>query len=81
MALHHLRDMLQALHHVLVHAATFQGDTHIGTRGVTQALRVDIEATTHDYIPFNQMLYPLVNGSPRHITLGSHILESDSCIL
>ena len=63
MALHDLGDMLQALHHILIHRTLLQGDAHIGTGGIAQTLRVDIEATACDDIGIDQMLYTLMNGS------------------
>jgi hypothetical protein len=81
MTLHHLGDMLQALHHILIHRALLKGYAHIGTGGIAQALGVDIEAAARDDIGIDEVLNTLVDGSTRDITLGSDILKRDTGIL
>ena len=81
MALHHLGDMLQALHHLLVHRAALQVDAHIGAGAIAQGLGVDIEAAAGDDVALDEALHTLVDGGTRHTTLGGHIFKRDTCIL
>jgi hypothetical protein len=71
----------QTLYHIFIHGAAFQRDAHIGAGGVAQTLGVYVEAATHDNAVLNEVLYALVNGSTRHVTLGSDILERNASIL
>ena len=80
-ALHHLRDELQALYHVLVHRTFLEVDADIGTGAVAQTLRVDIEAAASDDVGIDEVLNTLVDGCTGYITLGCHILERDTGIL
>lgn len=80
-AFHNFRNVLQSLHHFLVHVATLQVQSHVCTSRVTQALRVDIESTTSDETSFHQMLNSLVNGCTRDTTLCRYVLERDAGIL
>ena len=81
MTLHHLGDVLQLLHHVLVHRTLLQVDAHVGTGAVAQTLRVHVEAAARDDIGIDEVLHTLMDGCTRHIALGSHILEGDTGIL
>ena len=81
MALDHFGYMLQALDDILVHRTFLEVDAYIGTGTVAETLGVDIEAAASDDISIDEMLHTLMDGSTRDITLGSHILKRDSCIL
>jgi hypothetical protein len=73
--------VLEAFDDCLIHRATLQRDTYIGTSGVTQALGIDVKTTPHDDFTLNEVLNTLVNGSSRHVTLCGYILERDARIL
>src|SRR5574344_1525679 len=75
--LHNLRDMNETLYHLLVHTTLLKGDTHVCARGISKALGIDVESTTHDDITIYQMLNSLMDGCTGNITLSCHILERD----
>ena len=80
-AFHNFRNVLQSLHHFLVHVATLQVQSHVCTSRVTQALRVDIESTTRDKSCLHQMLHTLVDSCTGYATLCRNILERNAGVL
>ena len=80
MALHDFGDMHQAFHHLLVHGAALERDTHIGAGAVAQRLGVHLKSRTGDYSVFYQMLNTLMNGCARDSALGSYVFERNSGI-
>ena len=78
--LNNLMDMLQALHDILIHRTTLKGYAHVRTSGISQTLRVDIEATTHDDTTLYQMLNALMKKANVQTVeeLQNIILDDDS---
>ena len=81
MALHDFRDVLQTLHHLLIHTTLLQVDAYIGTGAVAQTFGIHVESAASDDISIDQVLHTLMDGGTRYITLSGHILKWDTCIL
>jgi len=81
MALHDFGYMAESFYHLFIHAAALQVQSYVGAGTVAEAFGVDIESTACDDVLFYQSLHALVDGSPRHAALRSHILERYACIL
>jgi hypothetical protein len=81
MTFYHFGDMSQAFHDVFIHAALLEVDAYVCAGAVTQALGVDIETTAGDDVGLDEVLYTLVDGGTRDITLCGYILKWDTCIL
>ena len=63
MTFNNLRDMLKTLHDILIHRTLLKVDTHIGTCRVSQALWINIESATSNYLSLDKVLNTLVNSS------------------
>ena len=54
--------MLYSFHYVLIHRTTFQGDSYVGTGGVSQTFGVNVETATHDDVTLYEVLDALVDS-------------------
>ena len=81
MTFHHFGNLVQTLHHILIHAAPLQVQPYVSAGGIAQTLGIDVESAARDDAPFHEMLHPLVDGRARHAAFRSHVLEGDTCVL
>ena len=80
-AFHHLADVFQLGHGVLVHGAFFQLHADIGACAVAQALGVHMIAGTDDDAQVDQSLHALMDGCTRNSAFGCYVFERDTGIL
>ena len=80
-ALHYLGNALEALHHVVIHAAPLQVDAHVGACGVAHALGVDLVAGAQYHALFHHLAHPLVNHGARHAAHLGHLAQRCAGIL
>ena len=65
----------EALHHVVIHTASFQVDAHVGACGVAHALGVDLVAGAQYHALLHHLAHPLVNHGARHAAHLGHLAQ------